>query len=638
MQKKRTDIQVLRGLAVTAVVLFHANEKIFPTGFVGVDVFFVVSGFVVTPLILRILENQEFKHGIRKDLFTFYRRRFYRLAPALSVTLTISTVLIFLLGPPGDHQRIARQGIATLFILGNMGAYTYGGDYFSPNPIPFLHTWSLSVEEQIYLFLPLLLIAVQLVKKNSRKALISAMIVIAILSFLSFLFPQALHPLYSMFGIQLSSQFSFYSPLDRIWEFLIGSFAYFLQKRLGFVVPRFRKFALLALFFSLFSPIPVASKTVSIIVIFLATYVILTKSLNDLPKQVTAKFGWVGDRSYSIYLIHLPMIYLAQYSALTGTEINSNRGVQTAVAVLATLFLSSMCYSQIENKFRSFWTEPKIAVTIPFHHTLLFLITPVFVLSTMNIGFERQYWGLNQNISVQSEKLIKSTESCKVDSIGTPACKIFVKGAKNTVVLIGDSHAGHLTDALINSAKMSNLNVVIWWHGGCPFQLEEKRYSQITLSCVKKNLETLQWISRNRPFSVIVSQYVHQSSSQISLRRALRELTKLTPNVLLIGNNPIFPDKNLYMVSRPIILSAYIPPKTFQLNQMDRTDKDASERLINWSQRNNIRTLDIESLFCNSTECSRFSKEGWLYRDVDHLTFVGAKRLEPEFRDYFQSL
>jgi peptidoglycan/LPS O-acetylase OafA/YrhL len=152
--KYRKDIQVLRGIAVLAVVLFHAKESSFPLGYLGVDVFFVISGFVVTPLILRIFTDQENKEGRFSNLKSFYNSRFYRLAPALAVTLAISAISIFLLGPIDDHQRFALQGIATVLLVGNVGAYKYSGDYFSPNPNPLVHTWSLLWKNRfIYFYL-----------------------------------------------------------------------------------------------------------------------------------------------------------------------------------------------------------------------------------------------------------------------------------------------------------------------------------------------------------------------------------------------------------------------------------------------------------------------------------------------------
>ncbi len=104
--KYRRDLQVLRGLAVLAVVLFHARETSFPLGFLGVDVFFVISGFVVTPMIFRIFTEQPKSQGWPlTKLSNFYKSRFYRLAPALAVTLVVSVVPIFLFGPIDDHQR-----------------------------------------------------------------------------------------------------------------------------------------------------------------------------------------------------------------------------------------------------------------------------------------------------------------------------------------------------------------------------------------------------------------------------------------------------------------------------------------------------------------------------------------------------
>ena len=123
--KYRRDIQVLRGLAVVAVVLFHANESLFPLGYLGVDVFFVISGFVVTPLMLRAFEKHSGEQRVFLNLGQFYKRRLYRLAPALGVTLSISAVAIFLFGTPGDHARFSHQGLATIFLLGNFGAYRY---------------------------------------------------------------------------------------------------------------------------------------------------------------------------------------------------------------------------------------------------------------------------------------------------------------------------------------------------------------------------------------------------------------------------------------------------------------------------------------------------------------------------------
>lgn len=118
----RNDLQVIRGLAVSAVILFHLNERVFPFGYLGVDVFFVISSYVVTPLIVEIFIGSKSR---TYNLKYFFIRRFYRLAPALIAVLTLSTILIFLFASPVEHKRFALQGIATLALIGNIGAYKY---------------------------------------------------------------------------------------------------------------------------------------------------------------------------------------------------------------------------------------------------------------------------------------------------------------------------------------------------------------------------------------------------------------------------------------------------------------------------------------------------------------------------------
>ena len=142
-----------------SVVLFHANPDFFKSGYLGVDVFFVVSGYVVAPLLIRIAKPDNDAHGTTKErVFSFSVKRIYRLLPALGVTLSVSILLFLLLLKPSDLTRIAQQGIASLLSAGNFGASKFNTNYFQSEPNPFLHTWSLSVEEQIYLLIPILLL------------------------------------------------------------------------------------------------------------------------------------------------------------------------------------------------------------------------------------------------------------------------------------------------------------------------------------------------------------------------------------------------------------------------------------------------------------------------------------------------
>jgi hypothetical protein len=138
------------------------------------------------------------------------------------------------------------------------------------------------------------------------------------------------------------------------------------------------------------------------------------------------------------------------------------------------------------------------------------------------------------------------------------------------------------------------------------------------------------WVEENKPYAIIVSQFVHANSSQSDLRNGLSTLRSIVPNVLLIENNPVFPDEKDFMVSRPLVLSPYKPPKSFVQSMMQIRDKNASNQLASWARDNSISTMNFDSIFCKRQICTRWSDAGWLYRDDDHFSVVGAELTIPQ--------
>ena len=155
MTQKRRDIQILRGLSVLAVIGYHFNEQIFQLGYLGVDVFFVISGYVILPKLVRPTEDLSMSCFF-KDLRFFYQRRFWRLFPALIHSIVISGFVLFLLIPADYLDSIARQMLFSSTFLGNVGAWKLSGNYFNNLGNPFIHLWSLGVEMQIYIAFPIL--------------------------------------------------------------------------------------------------------------------------------------------------------------------------------------------------------------------------------------------------------------------------------------------------------------------------------------------------------------------------------------------------------------------------------------------------------------------------------------------------
>lgn len=350
----RKDIQALRGVAVMAVVFFHVSPRMFPLGYLGVDVFFVISGFVVTPLILRIFRdpNQESLKTYQRinlfdNLLKFYVRRFFRLAPALIVTLIVSAGFILLLAPVSDHQNFYSQGLYTLFLLGNVGAFKNSGDYFRPDLNPLIHTWSLSVEEQIYILLPLLMIILFAKFKNQKSAFAKIFLTLTCLSLFLFLFPNT----FVTFG--LGNDFVFYSPVSRLWQFTLGGLTFLISRSTHFNQFQFKIFfiSLPLIFILLYSPFQIDLNISVLLSTFTAAALITIKGLELIPKFIGCTLIWIGDRSYSIYLLHMPIIYISNYQDIFDFNLWGDRILRILALVFIVLFANLM-YTRVENRFR----------------------------------------------------------------------------------------------------------------------------------------------------------------------------------------------------------------------------------------------------------------------------------------------
>ena len=162
----REDIQWLRGFSVLAIILFHVADRSFPNGYLGVNIFFIISGFVMGPLIYKMIAG---KTSIKNLVIKFYLRRFFRLAPAFVAIVTGSLIMFYLFSPIVDHDRISGQALFSSLLIGNFGAYKFANNYFHPNTNPLIHLWSLSTEEQIYLIIPFFLIVLSFFIVFSKK-------------------------------------------------------------------------------------------------------------------------------------------------------------------------------------------------------------------------------------------------------------------------------------------------------------------------------------------------------------------------------------------------------------------------------------------------------------------------------------
>lgn len=210
MIKYRADIDGLRAVAVLSIVAFHINPEWLPGGFSGVDIFFAISGFLITKLIYQDIKSGNFRFS------EFYKRRIKRILPVFFFVVLITTIVSFLIMRPDDYVYLTKTAVATVFFWQNM---FFGGnvDYFSSDvsEYPLLHTWSLAVEEQFYLCWPLVVIFVTMITKKAKWLIAVGMI----LAFASFSASQ-----FSTF-FPLIEKYNYYSLLTRGGQLMIGAIA-----------------------------------------------------------------------------------------------------------------------------------------------------------------------------------------------------------------------------------------------------------------------------------------------------------------------------------------------------------------------------------------------------------------------------
>ena len=221
---KKPRIQILRGVAVSYVVLFHLSPNIFPNGYLGVDIFFIVSGYVLSPRIEAIFKHSSIRL-IVSSAKNFFIQRLQRLLPALSLAIVLVSLITIFLIPIGEQQaRVFEMGISSLLFFSNLTAYINHGNYFSPAQAPLLHTWSLSVEQQIYFVWPLLLLILSLVyRKLTVQRFFRVYITFLVLFASGFILLTLNIKSEEVFGIFNLGDFLYYSPTTRIIEFLYGA-------------------------------------------------------------------------------------------------------------------------------------------------------------------------------------------------------------------------------------------------------------------------------------------------------------------------------------------------------------------------------------------------------------------------------
>ncbi|RUV00241.1 acyltransferase [Mesorhizobium sp. M6A.T.Cr.TU.017.01.1.1] len=636
----RPDIQGLRGLAVALVVVFHLWPDVLPGGYVGVDVFFVISGYLITGLLARTAMRDG-----RISLIEFYSRRIRRLLPAATLVLLVTLCgTLFFLSKARWEETANQIGASALYVQ-NWRLASIAVSYLDADslPSPVQHYWSLSIEEQFYIVWPLLMVAaIWLARRLGfplRLSLIGA---------LSLVFTGSL--IVSVILTEMDPAQAYFVTQTRKWELALGGLLALTGH--GFRLGAFARQSLAAvgvagilasaLLFSASTPFPGASAllpTLATVLVILAGEVERGRFRGLDSKMLR----FIGDRSYSIYLWHWPLIifFLAQ-----GYSVSLVNGLGLIVLTTA---LSDLSYRYVEQRYREARARVEwkplgygtfaILACVAVSGGLLYSLRTESI-DTALIGTP-SYPGPAALLShapvpddvnllpplarLKRDLPVAYLSKCHQEEGAEPTkCSLGDPAGARAIVLVGDSHAAQWIPALDKIAKDRKFRLITFTKSACPFsRVPIVAYGKPYVSCAEWRENVLAEIIKLRPYLTFTSQSGYSAVPQEQMVEGLRSLwSKLTQTgsqIVAIRNTP-------YIRFDPGDCLRTTPTKCF--TKRSEVESNSTFALAAKSQKN-VVFVDMTDAICGPLLCPAVAGNIIVWRDLHHLTASYSLALAP---------
>jgi peptidoglycan/LPS O-acetylase OafA/YrhL len=582
----RADVDGLRAIAVLAVIGFHANPSLIPGGFVGVDIFFVISGFLISSLILTGLRDSSF------SFIEFYGRRIRRLFPALIVVLLATWSVGWFILPPTEYAELGRQTLAGAAFAANVLNYSEAGYFDLPAAAkPLLHLWSLGVEEQFYIVFPTLLVLLW-----RYGAVRSSLALIGIVSFALNIGLVRDHP-----------SFTFYLPLTRFWEFIAGGLlacSHLYGRTLGLPMPsglsalRCRDFSAAIGMLLILAGISFTSEESfpgwwalppvlgAFFIIGAGPQAWLNRAMLANPKLV-----FVGLISYPLYLWHWPILVIAR-TAIRNEHGNEYLRTTAIIAVALTFVLAWLTYQFIERPIRtrkSGYAARRITAGL----AASLAVVALFGLAIVQIG----------GLTIRYPKEVQALLTPLTPGADYPPADESKNSAGPSLLIYGDSHAAHLVAGLrlLQNERTFRLSVAGWGWGCAP--LEDIKSSDEE-KCRKVAAENESLFAQLKPDIAVIAAAWRQYKHVERISETLRGFQRIgIRRIVVIGSVPAWPQPPqmmLYKAYRADPLRG-IPERLFgfdtQIRMVDRQLRQITSSLGGGSY------ISAYDALCNENGC-----------------------------------
>lgn len=595
--KYRQDIQILRGVAVLLVVLYHVKMAGFDNGLLGVDVFFVVSGYLMALLYDKRSPSE------------FLLARLNRLVPAYAVVTVLTLVTAYFVTVPADFQQVSDQAAMGAGFLSNFYYWNQSSYFQSQDFNPLLNYWSLSVEVQFYLFVPFLF---PLLRKRRALALglfgLSLLLCLAVLT--------------------KSEKTAFFMLPTRMWEFLLGAFAAWYGQRESFRRGRlgagFLGLLLAVVFLFPLSQgtqnIPLGHPSFAALVVTALTAGLLVTGLprrfeTSLPGRMLTR---LGDISYSVYLVHFPVIVLVNYQPFGGTVLGYQQDlIELSLILGLTIGLAIPLYLFVERSRR--FRAGKLVGLLPVALVLVAVsITAAELRMALLAPAERNIVAAltdnNQRRCPLSFRVLHPTEKL---------CRFGPADAQQTIALIGDSHAVSIRDSFVQQAGRHGFST---YFSASNLPLLDRRFP---VSGMDDKLSDPQ----------LAAVILHYRSTKFDVARNrekiaefIRRSTERGVPVILLAPIPTYPDQI------PKFMYASLTAGGGNMTGLQITDTQARVQnsafwdFVDDLPKSDVTVIDPVDLLCAESACNYYDAALHpYYYDEHHLTLTGAAQLHAQF-------